>query len=1459
MATLLLSAVGGAIGAGFGGAIFGISGAVIGRTLGALAGNAIDQALLGGNLGISQSNVGQRLEQAGVTSSSEGTPITRLQGRSRLTGQMIWATRFEEQVSVTTNSVSAGRGKNSITTNTTTTTFSYYANFAIGLCEGPVTRFGRIWADGNEIDQSLLTIRTYSGSEVQSADALIVGKEGAANAPAYRGLAYLVFERMPIGDFGNRIPQITVEVIRSVGDLEPLVKGVCVIPAATEFGYDPVEVTEETAAGETISLNCHTTVTTSDWGEAINQLEALAPACTTVMLAVAWFGDDLRAGNCTIRPRVEVAARNTFRAGSATAWTVAGVTRSTAVLVSTSGAGTPAFGGTPSDASVIAAIQDLRARGLEVVLCPFLMMDVPAGNTLPNPYSANAAGVGQAAYPWRGRITCSPAPGFAGTVDKTATAATQIDAFFTATNGYRAFIMAQAALAVAAGGVDAFLIGSELVGLTSVRGLTNSFPAVAQLVTLAGDCRTILGATPKIGYAADWSEYHSYRPADGSGDVWFNLDPLWSNANIDFIGIDNYLPIADWRDGSAHVDYNAAGATTIYDPAYLGANIEGGEYFDWYYASPANREAQNRSLIADGVYGTPWLYRQKDIRSWWATTHRNLPGGLRDNLLIASGDPRDASWSDSAVTSANSAVAFGPFVRAKQITGTGSVFGVRQTGSVAITGGAAYRVVAWLAAGTSGRARVRCNCGPAALVASVVSGTMAAPAITATAAGNITGLVATDLGGGKWRWEFIFTANADRTTLSVGAGPDSATSGETVIVLGVDAARSLATDASSTNYVRSTKPIWFTELGCAAIDKGANQPNAFLDAASSESAVPPYSNGARDDAMQRAYLEEHLNHWAGDAMIGRILIWAWDARPSPAFGQDASLWADTANWQRGHWISGRLGAAPARETVRDIFARAGFAAGQIDPIGSVVDAVVAGSIASPRTMLEALAPVHQVQVVESGAVVRVSRWAGQPVRATVDLGDLVRLEGNPDDMTRKRAQETDLPRVLNVTWSEPTADDQQASYAAQRSGTTSTRTAAQTLPVVMPAEKGKATAETLLREAWTGRETLSLTLPPSLLKLEPGDLFALSGEQNAWRIEEIGDGGARSVSARRTDPDASPLLATPANAAFRTRAGNTILRAGRPTLLMIDGPLLADTDAPVAAHVLARAQPWGDGVAIYRSASTTGFALDTVLGTPGGVGALVSALPPGILWRWDMASVLEVSIPGRVLSSVDDLSVCNGANMLAVEQTSGEWEILQFATAVLIAPQTYRLTRLLRGQRGSEQAMGPLAAPVGAAVAVLDAAVLRTATGTDLKDVTLNWRYGPARLDVADLSFREQSFTLRGRGLRPFAPVHFLGTRAFGATDWQVSWIRRTRFGGDSWSLVEVPLNEDAEAYVFEVLDVTATTVLRSVALATPAFTYTAAMQTADFGAVQATFNARVVQISTAFGRGLAATALIGA
>ena len=238
MATLLLSTVGTAIG----GALGGPAGALIGKALGGLAGAAADQALLG-STGSTPNQEGPRLTSVDITGSAEGSPITRIVGRSRLAGQMIWATRFKEVA--TTDDGGGGKGLGGGGGGASTTTYKYYANFAVAFCEGSVDRIGRIWADGREIDQESddVVIRKRLGKANQGKDTLIEAKESSNWTPGYRSVAYVVFETMALETYGNRMPLITAEVYRSVGDLEGLVQSVALIPGTTEFGYDPEPIT----------------------------------------------------------------------------------------------------------------------------------------------------------------------------------------------------------------------------------------------------------------------------------------------------------------------------------------------------------------------------------------------------------------------------------------------------------------------------------------------------------------------------------------------------------------------------------------------------------------------------------------------------------------------------------------------------------------------------------------------------------------------------------------------------------------------------------------------------------------------------------------------------------------------------------------------------------------------------------------------------------------------------------------------------------------------------------------------------------------------------------------------------------------------------------------------------------------------------------------------------------------
>ena len=608
MTTLVLQAAGGALGTALGGPIGAVAGRVLGGAVGALA----DGALFGAGAR-TRFVEGPRLGDVSGIASTEGAPIPRVYGRARVGAEIIWTTRLEE---VATTTVERGAAaKSTPRQKTVRTEYSYFANLAVGICEGPIAMVRRIWADGRELDLTALTHRVHTGVPDQVPDPLVVAKEGAGNTPAYRGLAYAVFERLALAPFGNRVPQFTFEVVNPPYGIGGDVRAVCLIPGATEFGLDPLPVTEVLGLGETRPANRHQFQRATDALASLDALQALCPNLERVSVVVAWFGDDLRAGGCTIAPRVEVPAKATLGDD----WSVAGLTRAEARVVSTAPDGTPAYGGTPSDAGLARLVAELKARGLAVTLYPFVMMDIPAGNALPDPHGAAA----QAPYPWRGRITCDPAPGRPLTAEGTALADAQVAAFFENASGYARFVRHYAALA-AAWGLDAFVIGSELVGLTRVRG-AGGYPAVGRLRALAAEARAILGAGVKLVYAADWTEYGA-DARDGGAEVRFPLDPLFADPAIDAVGIDFYPPLSDWRDAADHADRTEADHPT--DAAYLRARVGSGEAFDWYYADDEARAAQARLPIADGAFGKPWVFRPKDLVGWWSNPHVERAGGV---------------------------------------------------------------------------------------------------------------------------------------------------------------------------------------------------------------------------------------------------------------------------------------------------------------------------------------------------------------------------------------------------------------------------------------------------------------------------------------------------------------------------------------------------------------------------------------------------------------------------------------------------------------------------------------------------------------------------------------------------------------------------------------------------------------------------------------------------------------
>ncbi|NHB77962.1 baseplate multidomain protein megatron [Rhodobacter calidifons] len=1288
MATLLLSAAGAAVGAGLGGSVLGLSGAVIGRAIGATIGRAIDQRVLGA--GSEPVDVG-RIERLRLTGAGEGAPIGRIWGRMRVAGQVIWATEFVETVRRRRTGKGAPKPK--------VNEYSYSVSLAIGLCEGEILRVGRIWADGNEISAQDLNLRVYTGSETQLPDPLIEAVEGNGRAPAYRGLAYVVIEDLELASYGNRVPQFSFEVVRAaqgpaVGPGETLqgaIRGVALIPGTGEYGLATTPVHYAEGPGRNRSANVHSPSGKTDFATSFEQLQQELPRADAVSLVVSWFGDDLRCGTCTIRPKVEQKQRD----GVGMPWRAGGISRSQAMVVPKV-EGASIYGGTPSDASVIEAIRAMRDAGKDVMFYPFILMDQISGNTLPDPWTGAAT---QPALPWRGRVTLSMAPGRPGSPDRTAAAEAEVAAFFGAAQpshfavngttitysgpnewGLRRFILHYAHLCAAAGGVESFCIGSEMRGLTQIRGAGDTFPAVQAFRALAADVRSILGAGVKISYAADWSEYFGHS---ADGNLYFHLDPLWADPNIDFIGIDNYMPVSDWRDGEDHAD---AAFGSIYNPLYLRANIAGGEGFDWYYDGEEGAQVQRRLPITDGAYGEPWVFRYKDIRSWWSNAHHERIDGVRS--------PTPTAW------------------------------------------------------------------------------------------------------------------------------------------------------------VPQSKPIRFTEYGCAAIDKGSNQPNKFIDAKSSESALPAWSNGRRDDLIQMQYLIATASFWAEAANnpvsplysgpmvdMQHAYAWAWDARPFPEFPGQSDIWSDGGNYARGHWLNGRASNQPLASVVREICKSSDVEAINVQSLFGLVRGFQQADVTTGRATLQPLMLAHGFDAFErEGQIVFRNRTAR--IQDWVTDEDLALSPDVDNAIEKTRLVDFETAGQIRLGYV-----DAQSSYEVRTVETRfpedETATVSQTdLPLALTRLEALAAVERWMAEARVARDTLRFALPKSRIGIGAGDVIGYAGRR--FRVDRVEQAEGQILEAVRVEPGAF----LPSNR-FDEVISVRPYSAPVPVLpVFLDLPLLTGEEVPHAPHVAVAAQPWPGSVAVWSSNEDAGYEINRLLPASAIVGVTetpLSAHRPGI---WDNGPPLRVKLVGGELSSASAPSVLNGANALAIgDGSAARWEILQFREAQLVAPDTYELSYRLRGQLGTDGVM-PEVWPVGSIVVLLDLAVSQIDLAASARGLARFYRIGQASrgYDDPNVVLRVEGFD--GIGLRPYPVAHLRHLVQGG--DVRCNWKRRTRIDGDSWQSAEVPLGEEAEAYQVRILQGAA--VMAEYSVTSPAFDYTAAMRAAD--GVAGAFELAVAQVSQRFGPG---------
>ena len=213
-----------------------------------------------------------------------------------------------------------------------------------------------------------------------------------------------------------------------------------------------------------------------------------------------------------------------------------------------------------------------------------------------------------------------------------------------------------------------------------------------------------------------------------------------------------------------------------------------------------------------------------------------------------------------------------------------------------------------------------------------------------------------------------------------------------------------------------------------------------------------------------------------------------------------------------------------------------------------------------------------------------------------------------------------------------------------------------------------------------------------------------------------------------------------------------------------------------------------------------------------------------------------------------------GANYFAYG-ADGRWEIISAKTCTLVSGTTYTLTNLLRGRYGTEWAMG---LHVGGDTLVLLDTIDTSLIASSSSAIGLSYLYRGITLDRDISTDSNRTFTYQGVNLKPLAPVYLNGSIDPSTSDWSLSWVRRTRDGGEWRDSVDASLGETSESYRVDVYSSGAyTTLKRTLSCSIPSVAYSSADQTIDFGSNQSTLYLKIYQLSSVVGRGYPLTKTI--
>ena len=534
--------------------------------------------------------------------------------------------------------------------------------------------------------------------------------------------------------------------------------------------------------------------------------------------------------------------------------------------------------------------------------------------------------------------------------------------------------------------------------------------------------------------------------------------------------------------------------------------------------------------------------------------------------------------------------------------------------------------------------------------------------------------------------------------------------------------------------------------------------------------------------------------------------------------------------------------------ISDICEQIGLTSEQIE-VGNLSGISVTGfyldNVTKASEALQLLQQCYFFDIIQSqGKLIFLPQSALRPVINLDNTSLAARSSGQtrPDTYTEEPEYIEALPSEVDVNFIDPDLDYDENTAKARSQVSLSSEKKVYNLPIVLSADNAIALAEKMLHQHYLTNKTYTFTLPPAYSWLEVGDRILLNNQTVQITKLNLGANYLVSITAKLFDSGSISTInvtrSVETGGYNAPNSNNVITAPGDTTLLVLDIPLIVDRDDDYGVYVAGGGGSNWNGADIYVSIDGSTYELVSGLDTYSIYGTTNTSLN---------SSGVEVTINKGNLASATTADLDIGYNKALIGD-----EIVQFQTATLTDTNTYNLSDIRRGLRGTDWVDYH---------AVSERFVLLTGDNAYIERIT-NTAITPGQMLYFKAVSTGQSLdsvspvtiTYQGNDLKPYAPTNITATRDE-VGNITVNWSRRDRKAGEATDLIKIPLSETREEYIVEVKQNANT--IRTTNTYKNYYNYTQQEQITDFGGIQSSISLVIYQVSAAVGRGFGATVTV--